>query len=144
MAKDEAKWAYWEKQVKDWRSSGLSRNAYCQREGLKPTTFDYWRPLIVSDHAEDKAVKPPVSGNDITLVRVALAPGHPVGQPLAVMAPSHPVDPRRGDAAFETMALAPGHPVGQPLKLKSPSGWEMNLPASIEPNWLIAILRQLP
>ena len=126
MAKDEAKWAYWEKQVKDWRSSGLSRNAYCQREGLKPTTFDYWRPLIVSDHAEVKAVKPPVSGNDITLV------------PVAVMAQGHPVDPRRGDAPFETMAL------GQPLKLKSPSGWEMNLPASIEPNWLIAILRQLP
>jgi hypothetical protein len=111
VAKDEAKWAYWEKQIKDWRSSGLSRNAYCKREGLKPTTFDYWRPLIVSDHAEAKAVTPPVSGNDITLVPVALA--------------------------F-------GHPVGQPLKLKSPSGWEMNLPASIEPNWLIAILRQLP
>ena len=111
MAKDEAKWAYWTKQVKDWRSSGLSRNAYCKREGLKPTTFDYWRPLIVSDQAEAKAVTPPVSGNDITLVPVA---------------------------------LALGHPVGQPLKLKSPSGWEMNLPASIEPNWLIAILRQLP
>ena len=58
MAKDEAKWAYWTKQVKDWRSSGLSRNAYCKREGLKPTTFDYWRPLIVSDQAEAKAVKP--------------------------------------------------------------------------------------
>ena len=100
MAKDEAKWAYWTKQVKDWRSSGLSRNAYCQREGLKPTTFDYWRPLIVSDHAEAKAVKQPVSGNDITLVRVA------------VMAPGHPVDPPRGDAPFEAMAL------GQPLKLK--------------------------
>ena len=125
MAKDEAKWAYWTKQVKDWRSSGLSRNAYCQREGLKPTTFDYWGPLIVSDHAEAKAVKRPVSGSDITLVRVALAPGPPV-------------DPPRGDAPFETMAL------GQPLKLKSPSGWEMQLPASIDPNWLIAVLRQLP
>ena len=111
MAKDEAKWAYWTKQIKDWRSSGLSRNAYCRREGLKPTTFDYWRPLIVADHAEAKAVKQPVSGNDVTLVRVA---------------------------------LAPGHPVGQPLKLKSPSGWEMQLPASIDPNWLIAVLRQLP
>ena len=111
MAKDEAKWAYWTKQVKDWRSSGLSRNAYCKREGLKPTTFDYWRPLIVSDHAEVKAVKPPVSDNDITLVPVA---------------------------------LASGHPVGQPLKLTSPSGWEMQLPASVDPKWLIAVLRQLP
>ena len=132
MAKDEAKWAYWTKQVKDWRSSGLSRNAYCQREGLKPTTFDYWRPLIVSDHAEAKAVKQPVSGNDITLVRVA------------VMAPGHPVDPPRGDAPFEAMAL------GQPLKLKSPSGWELQLPVNVDTKWLmalgqlLAVLRQLP
>ena len=132
MAKDEAKWAYWEKLVKDWRSSGLSRNAYCKREGLKPTTFDYWRPLIVSDHAEAKAVKQPVSGNDITLVRVA------------VMAPGHPVDPPRGDAPFEAMAL------GQPLKLKSPSGWELQLPVNVDTKWLmalgqlLAVLRQLP
>ena len=40
MAKDEAKWAYWEKHIKAWHTSGLSRQAYCQREGLKPTTFD--------------------------------------------------------------------------------------------------------
>ena len=132
MEKDEAKWAYWTKQVKDWRSSGLSRNAYCQREGLKPTTFDYWRPRIVSDHAEAKAVKQPVSGNDITLVRVA------------VMAPGHPADPPRGDAPFEAMAL------GQPLKLKSPSGWELQLPVNVDTKWLmalgqlLAVLRQLP
>ena len=111
VAKDEAKWAYWGKHIKAWQASGLSRHAYCQREGLKPTTFDYWRPLIASDHAEVNAVKQAVSGNDITLVRVA---------------------------------LAPGHSVGQPLKLKSPSGWEMQLPVSIDPNWLIAVLRQLP
>ena len=112
MAKDEAKWAYWTKQIKEWQASGLSRNAYCKREGLKPTTFDYWRPLIVADHAEGNAVNQSVSGNDITLVPVKV--------------------------------VAPGHPVGQPLKLKSPSGWEMQLPAGIDPKWLIAVLRQLP
>ena len=41
-------------------------------------------------------------------------------------------------------ATAPGHPVSQPLKLKSPSGWEMQLPVSVDPKWLIAVLRQLP
>ena len=30
------------------------------------------------------------------------------------------------------------------IKLKSPAGWEMQLPASIEPQWLITVLRQLP
>ena len=70
MAKDEAKWAYWSKQIKDRQSSALSRNANCQSEGLKPTTFDYWRPLIVLDHAQGKAVNQSTSGNDITLVPV--------------------------------------------------------------------------
>jgi len=70
MAKDEAKWAYWTKQIKSWQASGLTRSAYCQREGLKPTTFDYWRPLITLVHAEGKTVNQPVSGNDITLVPV--------------------------------------------------------------------------
>ena len=137
MARDEAKWAYWTKQIKDWQASGLSRNAYCQREGLKPTTFDYWRPLITLVHAEGNAVNQSVSGNDITLVPVkVVAPGGPRPAP-------HPVDSVR-DVPFEAMALAPGHPVGQPLKLKSPSGWEMQLPASVDPKWLIAVLRQLP
>ena len=106
MVRDEAKWAYWEKHIKAWRTSGLSRNAYCQREGLKPTTFDYWRPLIVSDQAEVKMVKQAVSGNDITLVPIA-------------------VDPPDESAASEIMSLTRDHPLGQPLKLKSPSGWEM-------------------
>ncbi len=66
-----------------------------------------------------------VSGNDITLV------------PVKVVAPGHPVDSVR-DVPFEAMAL------GQSLKLKSPSGWEMQLPASVDPKWLIAVLRQLP
>lgn len=88
MAKDEAKWAYWEKHIKAWRMSGLSRNAYCQREGLKPTTFDYWRPLIVANDADIKTVQQAVSGNNITLVPVAVAPGHPVGQPLKLKSPT--------------------------------------------------------
>jgi hypothetical protein len=114
MARDEAKWAYWSKQINEWQASGLSRNAYCKREGIKPTTFDYWRALIVSDHADAESVKQPVSGNGITLVPVKVT------------------DPARGDAALEA------------IKLKSPSGWEMHLPGSIEPQWLIAVLRQLP
>ena len=131
MAKDEAKWAYWTKHIKAWQASGLSRHAYCQREGLKPTTFDYWRPLIASDHTEVNAVKQPMSGNDITLVPVALAPGYPVGQPPAVKTSGHAVDFAR-DVPLEL------------IKLKSPFGWEMQLPASVDPNWLTAVLRQLP
>ena len=119
MAKDEAKWAYWEKHIKAWRMSGLSRHTYCQRERLKPTTFDYWRPLIALGHADIKAMKQPVSDNDITLV------------PITVKAAKHPVDIAH-DAPPES------------IKLKSPSGWEMQLPSNVNTNWLIAVLRQLP
>ena len=124
MAKDEAKWAYWEKHIKAWRASGLSRHAYCEREGLKPTTFDYWRPLIVTDHADIETVKQAVSGTDITLVPVA-------------------VDRPRTEVLSEAMTLAPGHPAGQPLKLKSPSGWEIQLPSNVNTGWLIDLLHQL-
>lgn len=121
MAKDEAKWAYWSKQITAWQASGLSRNAYCKREALKPTTLDYWRALIVANHAKVKTVKQAARGSDITLVPVALAPGHRLASdpPRAVVLP-------------------------EMIKLKSPSGWEMQLPANIEPQWLIAILGQLP
>lgn len=119
MAKDEAKWAYWKQHVKAWRRSGLSRNAYCQREGLKPTTFDYWRPLIVSDQADVKTVNQAMSANDMTLVPVKLADS-------------------LTDASIDMMSP------GRPLKLKSPSGWEMQLPSNVNTSWLIDVLRQLP
>lgn len=121
MAKDEAKWAYWTKQIRDWQASGLSRNAYCQREGLKPTTFDYWRPLIVSNHAEAKTPTQSVNHQDISLV------------PVKVVAAVNAVR----DVSIDTMAQ------GQPLKLKSPSGWEMQLPLNVNTRWLIDVLRQL-
>ena len=137
MAKDEAKWAYWTKQIKSWQASGLTRSAYCQREGLKPTTFDYWRPLIACGLAEVKVAKQPVNANDITLVPVKVMA---LGGPMTLDHPGpthHRVDSTR-DVPLEVMAL------GQPLKLKSPAGREIQLPASIEPRWLITVLRQLP
>ena len=113
MVKDEAKWAYWTKVINGWRASGLTRSAYCQREGLKPTTLDYWRPLITPDHPETKTVKQPVIGRRVTQV------------PVKVIA-----SPRNAAADV-------------PM-LKSPSGWEVQLPAQTDPNWLIKVLRQLP
>ena len=118
MARDEAKWAYWTKQIEEWQASGLSRNAYCKREGVKPTTFDYWRPLIVANHGDAKMAKQSAGGNEITLVPVVL------GQPLTI-------DPPHATAPPQT------------IQLKSPSGWEMQLPSNVNTHWLIDVLRQL-
>ena len=125
MAKDEAKWAYWTKQIKEWQASGLLRNAYCKHEGLKPTTFDYWRPLIVSNLAEGKTLIQPVNHQDIALI------------PVKVVGSSSP------DVTVRNVPQ-------EALKLKSPFGWEMQLPVSVDPKWLmalgqlLAVLRQLP
>jgi hypothetical protein len=118
MARDEAKWAYWTKQIKAWQLSGLSRNAYCQREELKPTTFDYWRPLIMANQAKETVVNQTANVDNITLIPVKLADSN-------------------SDAPIEMMAQ------GQPLKLKSPSGWEMQLPSTVNTDWLIDLLRRL-
>ena len=76
MVRDESKWAHWSKVIHDWRASGLTRNAYCQREGIKATTFDYWRPLIAEGKTvtpapvEAKSVNENLSSDCITLVPV--------------------------------------------------------------------------
>ena len=38
----DTKLQHWTGHIKNWQMSGLSRRAYCGREGLKLSTFDYW------------------------------------------------------------------------------------------------------
>ena len=84
MAKDQAKWAYWMNHVRAWRASGLTRVAYCQREGIKPATLDYWRALAGSDHVQPVTAKEAVRGNDITLVPVRVINGLQAQAPGAI------------------------------------------------------------
>ena len=119
MARDEAKWAHWTRVLNDWRASGLTRNAYCRREGIKPSTLDYWRPLVDQDRSrmtppvEAKSVKENLASERVTLIPVKIT------------------DPPRNSAS-------------NVLTLKSPSGWQVQLPAQSDPNWLLNVLRQLP
>ena len=39
----ESRREFWARQVSAWRASGLSQQAYCAREGLRPSTFGWWR-----------------------------------------------------------------------------------------------------
>jgi hypothetical protein len=45
---DKMKLQHWTQQIKDWESSRITQRAYCEREGLKYGTFDYWRRQICS------------------------------------------------------------------------------------------------
>jgi hypothetical protein len=45
---DKTKLQHWTQRLKDWAASGVTQRAYCEREGLKYGTFDYWRRQIRS------------------------------------------------------------------------------------------------
>src|SRR5437868_736898 len=55
MKQDQEKRRYWEAHIKGWQSSGLTQEAYCRREQLKRSTFDYWRSRIQLE-SKNKAV----------------------------------------------------------------------------------------
>ena len=56
MATDAKKLSFWQQHFKRCQASGLTRRAYCAREGLALSTFDHWRKL--SRHAPDR-LRPP-------------------------------------------------------------------------------------
>jgi transposase-like protein len=36
----------WTKRITEFERSGLSRQAWCKQEGVKPNTLDYWRKRL--------------------------------------------------------------------------------------------------
>lgn len=46
MAINTKKLSYWQQHFKRCQASGLTRHAYCTREGLALSTFDRWRSLV--------------------------------------------------------------------------------------------------
>ena len=45
----EPKREYWLTQIKQWQESQLSQQAYCEKAGIKYSTFVYWRSLLLSE-----------------------------------------------------------------------------------------------
>ena len=54
---------YWQDHIGRWRSSGMTQKDYCQKNGLKWSTFHYWRKRL-------QELSAPVS-----LIQLALGPG---------------------------------------------------------------------
>jgi len=72
MASDAKKLSCWQQHFSRWESSGLSQRAYCAREGLSLSTFDYWRRQILPNTGKLRCAAP------LTLVpvQVARCPDH--------------------------------------------------------------------
>jgi hypothetical protein len=54
---------YWKEHIERWRSSGMRQKDYCLGNGLKWSTFHYWRKRLQ---------EPPVP---VSLIQVSLGPG---------------------------------------------------------------------
>lgn len=70
---DKTKLQQWTQRIKDWESSGVTQRAYCEREGLKYGTFDYWHRQIRSSGAAVRPRTTPASTKCLTLVPVHLS-----------------------------------------------------------------------
>lgn len=43
---DGSKAQYWQKHIAEWKLSGLSQHAYCEQQGIRYTTFGYYRGVL--------------------------------------------------------------------------------------------------
>jgi len=62
--RDERKLAYWRGQQQNWKQSGLSQRAYCERAGISWSSFDYWRRQVLAmpkKSVKSKPVSAPVA-----------------------------------------------------------------------------------
>jgi transposase len=76
---NKTKLQHWTKQIKDWERSGLSQGAYCAREEIKYTTFDYWRKQFGAARPVIKPRSKTKATNQLTLVPVGLTDNRPFG-----------------------------------------------------------------
>ena len=43
---------YWQQQISNWKTSGLSQKEFCLRQALALSTFSYWKRRIEKPEAE--------------------------------------------------------------------------------------------
>ena len=106
---DKTKLEHWTQRLKDWEASGMTQRVFCEREGLKYGSFDYWCRQIRSTGATVKPTLHPVVTKKLTLVPVRVSDKRPSGG----------------------------------MVLRAPSGWQLELPGTVDTAWLATLLRQL-
>ena len=51
-SRSNVKKAYWQQQVRNWKTSGLSQKQFCRRQSLALSTFSYWKRRIETPEAD--------------------------------------------------------------------------------------------
>lgn len=87
-APSESKKEFWQNHIQQWQKSGLSQQAYCAQQGIRYTTFGYWRKRLASGEAKRKqfaAVEVRQAQQDSMLsVKVRLVSGVVVSIPCSM------------------------------------------------------------
>lgn len=87
-APSESKKEFWQDHIQQWKKSGLSQQAYCAQQGIRYTTFGYWRKRLESGEAKHKQFAPVEvrqAQQDSTLsVKVRLVSGMVVSIPCSM------------------------------------------------------------
>ena len=112
----EEKLAYWRDHKRNWEVSGLSRTAYCQRESLKRSSFDYQRALIRSAEMAEVNLQidtPPAIPDKKHILPVAKA---------TRFVPAIHTD---GAAMTTAKVMVPSSP--EMIHVQSPNGWQIDL-----------------
>jgi hypothetical protein len=80
---------FWQNQINQWQESHLSQSAFCERSGIKLSTFTYWRGLLLEEENKKakkefvpvKIVKDKVV-NEPKLIQLKLLAGHIIYVPV--------------------------------------------------------------
>ena len=71
---------YWRQQIESFKSSGLSRGAYCENNQIKLSTLDYWRQKLSNPEGKNGSNWIPIKiaedsspGIDLYVGRITIA-----------------------------------------------------------------------
>jgi hypothetical protein len=108
--------AFWRGHKRKWEVSGLTRTAYCQREGLRLSSFDYQRACIRAAEMEEAITK-----TDTPLTKQEKK------RTILVAKATRFVPAMCADGAFMSPvnSMIPSDP--EKIHVQSPSGWQVNL-----------------
>lgn len=131
--RDPVKEAFWRGVFQEWEVSGIGQKAFCDRRGLKLTTFEYWRKEISRRDAETKSGDTSTSPSSSTKASPAPVSPPTPGSTMSAGSPS------KGNG--QKPVLMPVRVIARAtLEVVLANGRVIRVPDGVDPNHLRAVL----
>lgn len=85
----EQKSSSWKRHIEGWQDSDLSQPEYCKQQGLKLSTFSYWRKRLKKTQPGNRLI--PVTLASTSAVKISLPNGICLSLPVQALAEVLPV-----------------------------------------------------